>query len=621
MTTINFRANTPEYYQEQKLQQQNNSTYYATTNQNQNAQDSVELANAQQAPIKEKSAIAETIENITGIDITNPKKALKIVALSIATVVGVMFLGNKIAHPSQKLGDMIDNVLLDKNNILGKAYTGISELFSKGAKKAKKILLKPQFMQDISTALKNPKAQRWSLFKGYGNGAKGIFAQTVVDTIKNALEKDADGTKRALQSLLGADNVTKILGDLNDPKITNVAFADNFLDLVKKASDKDGKGLQKFFETIDAQSALSNVKMKDWRFVNGLNKIAKNITGKEIRMLNGNLGDSLMKYSAIRGQSAKTLPARIIQLLPTLMTEQYSSFVNDKSDFGIMLVVTSVCPTIAKMLDMPAEQRARTEAHDLLSSSLSFLASMPIAFGTVYGAAALKDVSKNPLLKTIGKVFSFGLDGRKTSLGGVAGVVGGIGRLLAIVTFSGLASKPISKLCDKIFGKPYDKSEELKKQAQQQQMEQIIPELGISQKELMEKIQKNPQALEKIQNDPEAIKKLQQNPKLLLDVLDGKDINSLNTSTSQSNPTMSPSLTSRLNNSGQNFATEKMDKKEQTQTSSIPTTSNYDTATYIPSSEYIAKNAEYDDATISKMNSVLAASDRALEQFEKVRSL
>ena len=84
---------------------------------------------------------------------------------------------------------------------------------------------------------------------------------------------------------------------------------------------------------------------------------------------------------------------------------------------------------------------------------------------------------------------------------------------------------------------------------------------------------------------------------------------------------MSPFLASRLNNSGQNFATEKMDKKEQTQASTTPTTSNYDTATYIPSSEYIAKSVEYDDATISKMNSVLAASDKVLEQFEKVRTL
>ncbi len=86
-------------------------------------------------------------------------------------------------------------------------------------------------------------------------------------------------------------------------------------------------------------------------------------------------------------------------MLPVLVTEQYSSFVNDKSDYGIMLVLMNVCPTIGNLLDMPKEERAKTEAHSVLSSSLSRLVSNSIAFKMVYGAAALKEGSANPILK------------------------------------------------------------------------------------------------------------------------------------------------------------------------------------------------------------------------------
>lgn len=696
MTTINFRANTPEYYQEQKLQQQNNSTNYATVNQNQNTQDSVEIANAQQAPVKEKSAIAEAIENTTGIDITNPKQALKVVGVSLAIVIGGMILGNKIAKPSYNFGSLIDDFLKSDKNIVGKGLKAINKVFSPALTSVKNFVTKPKFVQDTIQSIKNPKALRWNFFRGYGNGAKGIFAMTVADTLKQAtgvvdinrakniiadnpktieiikqaladnkiskkaaeraLQNTAENLQnaqktltaitpkyeravKALGKMVGDDKVDKLLADLVDPSVTNVNVADSFIDLLSKNNGGTPKellkALNKFSEDADLDS-LRNIEMDGWGFVNKLNRISKRLFKKESSMLKGDLIDSTMKYGAIRGKLAETAPAKVVQILPTLLAEQKTSFVNDKSNFGIMLVLTSVCPSVVKMLDPENDKKAKTEAHNLLKDSLSFLVSMPIAMAAVYGLAGLKGNS-NKVLNGIGTVLSIGLDNHKklpadagriakfiNATGGPRGIIGGIERFALVMWFKSKAEKPISKLCELLFGKPYDKSEQLKKQAQQQQMSQVIPELGISQKELMEKIQKNPQALEKIQNDPEAIKKLQQNPKLLLDVLDGKDINSLNASTSQSNPTMSPSLTSRLNNSGQNFATEKMDKKEQTQApsaSTTPTTSNYDTATYIPSSEYIAKSVEYDDATISKMNSVLAASDKVLEQFEKVRTL
>lgn len=166
---------------------------------------------------------------------------------------------------------------------------------------------------------------------------------------------------------------------------------------------------------------------------------------------------------------------------------------------------------------------------------------------------------------------SIGLDNKTTRLGGVSGVLGGIGRFILIFSLGQLIGKPINKLCDKIFGKPYNKDEELRKQQEETQMNQITPELGVSQNELMEKIRNNPSILEKLQDDPELNKKIQENPKLLLDLLDGKDISK--TTCFKRDVQTDQSLSQ---------ANESYLKKQQSKSK--------DTATYIPSSQFKTKS-------------------------------
>ncbi len=731
MTTINFRANTPEYYQEQKLQQQNKANQeFTALDKDQLKQDAVDLGGKAQEAVKDNWFV----EKLKAFGINDPKKKLKSIIFAVATVVALGFFGNKTMSFFAKAGNDFEGLFKDT-----KWFKKITGAMSGTKNKVSDFLLNNKVTGELANNIKDTFANRkakpvWNMARGTGQGPKTIFRITPVETIKNALinnknkalagqfAQEFGGQKQALKvinqigslkpdelaqfvennkaheavinsitealnknrassiesfaKLFSADGINSAKAKETATKLYeelygNVENADWNKTLLKGI--KEGRNIQspdelrKFLEQVkkgEIDSTLINVPMESggitssWWPVNIINTAITKITGKQSNFGRGNTGDALMKLYAITGDLAETKAGTFIQAAPIVFSESISNFGNDKSGLGAFLTFNLI-NSFDRIQDTPKGKKKAVIAEETVGSVANWVITTPLAFGATYGLATLGNLAKatnsnsafakilTPVLTVIGKVFGTGLNAGaknaviaesikdaglgtkllgalKMSKNSAIGTVGGIFRLaMVLFVFSSIFRKPVDKVIHKIFGDPTDKNANTT-QSQQQQINQVIPELGISQKELMEKIQKNPQALEKIQNDPEAIKKLQQNPKLLLDVLDGKDINSLNASTSQSNPTMSPSLASRLNNSGQNFATEKMDKKEQTQApsaSTTPTTSNYDTATYIPSSEYIAKSVEYDDATISKMNSVLAASDKVLEQFEKVRTL
>ena len=115
-------------------------------------------------------------------------------------------------------------------------------------------------------------------------------------------------------------------------------------------------------------------------------------------------------------------------------------------------------------------------------------------------------------LKLVGNVFGMGLDKIDPKTGAVvaskapalfkklAGMAGGAGRFALIMfIFSSMFRKPIDAIIHKIFGKPYDKGAEEQKKKLEEEQNAIIPELGISQKELVEKMQNNPQAMQRLQ--------------------------------------------------------------------------------------------------------------------------
>ena len=94
--------------------------------------------------------------------------------------------------------------------------------------------------------------------------------------------------------------------------------------------------------------------------------------------------------------------------------------------------------------------------------------------------------------------------------------------MLILMVIQPFVGRNIDKLCSKVFGKPYNPAEAEKQKQLEEQMNTVIPELGITQKELLEKIQNKPDLEKILQDNPQLVVQIQQNPKKLLEILDSK---------------------------------------------------------------------------------------------------
>ena len=605
-------------------------------------QDTVELTNKAKENANE-NIISKTLRNF---GVKDPKKFLKSLALSIGTVIGVAILGNKLTKPAAELGYKIDNVLTSNDNILGKCRNKFVGLIDK-AKKGIAKMPKPQFVKDAQKALKEHHAKpKLTFFRGFENGAKGLFSNTIVETLTGALEKNETATKEALKKLLGSDSkVAELLENLKN--MEKVKFADKFLADI--ASARNCKlGSEAFGKVLDNLSkgegfeALRNITMNKgglmgaWWPANAINWVSSKLKlrgGKEIQALQGDLGDSLMKYAAVRGKLGQTLPSKIVQIIPPLVGDQVSNFVNDKSGFGVLLCANLV-GNFNKLQEAPKKKKAVTAVNDVATGSLSWLVGMPISFGVTYGLASLANIDKDAkgmskILRGIGKFFGVGLNSKEVTETGIKGAFkklakGSKGAFGAILRFglilfaiSPFVGKQIDKICAKIFGKPYDPAEAQKQKQLEEQRNTVIPELGITQGELQDKITKNPGAIQKLQNSPELVKAIDKNPKLMLDLLDNKEINLEETKKPKST-TQSPMLQSMIKNGNPNVSNsadlfgsknKKKEEKEQIQLK--------DSATYIPSSTFVAPAQPLSNETLSAYNGLMARSDEVLRNAEK----
>lgn len=645
-------------------------------------QDAVEIS---------KKAIDNTKENVLirglkHIGIKDPKKFFKTLGWTVVTAVGVAVAGNKLTSPAAKLADSIDKVLTSDGNILGKTRNFLvnngSNLLKNISKKRPKLKVEDAIKDAFDKHTPGPD---WKIFRGFENGAKGVFSNTVMEEFTKILDQnEGEKLKNALASVLGGvDNeeakkaAQGFINKLKQKDITNVKFCDELVDAIQKANS--GETLNQVFEKMkkgEHGKILTNITMDQggitgaWWPVNYINKIYKSFTGKELQgAFKGNVGDSLMKYAAIRGKSAKTLPAKLVQIIPPLVGDQVSNFVNDKSGFGVFLLV-SLYGQIGALLDTPKEKRVTNALNDVASGSIGWMVSMPLIFAAIYNTANLRFVEgkgiTNRLLKTVGKVAGFGLGsqpkfanwllrqnsnfaqllGRKLKpLNGIKGTIGGVARFfIALQILSPFVSKQIGKVCAKIFGKPYDKAEEDKKKQLEAQKNQVIPELGITQGELMEKMEKNPQALVRLQSDAKLAQTIAQNPKALLDLLDGKEVEyiepkptpaSQGVVLSQANQkilnkeTKTDNTTNAIktDNSSQkaDFSKtpeEKAQKEAQEETQEIEnkedeSSKSVDVATYIPSSDFVATKSSMSQEQLSEYNAIMERADKALKAAEK----
>ena len=568
--------------------------------------------------------------------IEDPKKTFKSIVFTLISVTLLAVIGNKAANPTAKLGLKVDDFL--KNN---KIYKNISGLFTKIKTNIGSFFKKSETIKDISdtfeTKFARPKA---NMTRGYGQGFVSIFSLTPVDTLKKGFAgKTTDEIADSLKKLVGDEDALKFAKMISEetPIDVNKVFCNDFSNAIRKNFNcKDNKD---FFEVLqklqkgDYGSEFCNIHMKEkgiggiigsWWPVNLVDSIGKKVTGGKWKNIGrGNLGDSLIKFNSVNGTLADTKLGSLVQNSVIIPTESISNFVNDKSGLGVMLGAAYI-NLFNNVQDAPKEKKTATLADDWLGTIGSIAISTPLAFKATYGLASLANLEGKTVpakvLKGIGKFFNMGLSNKtpKTALGSVgkklAGLGGGALRFVLIMfVFSSIFSKPIRAGLHKIFGEPYDKDEEERKKQQEMQLNQIIPELGITQGEFIEKINNNPEIIQKIEKSPELMQRVQEDPRVLLDLLDGKELKpkkDFSDIVSQDNYRMSDASIDIINKRNNTVSIKPNSDKSQDK--------SIDNLTYIPSSAPAPRSTALSEEQLSLYNSLMANSDKILEQVDKI---
>lgn len=629
--------------------------------------DAVEIANKTKEKTKEQTKenfIFRTLRNTFGVE--DPKKTLISIACTIGTVVGLAALGNKSSNSMAQLGQKVDDVLV--NN---KAYNSAANFFSGIKKSVGNTLGKSKTVQDIQETMQNRKAKPVrDLFRGMGRGFVSIFSLTPVDILEKGLKANGidtvDKATKSLRKLVGdTPEAQKLAKELAENLVGSGEKMDNklFCQKLSKAmaenlgcATSDKKFLNALIEDLQKGtfngkdvSEFVDVNMKgggpigSWWPVNIINSIGQKLGFKK-QIGRGNLGDSLVKFNAVNGSLAKTKVGSLVQKSITVPTESITNFVNDKSGMGLLLC-SSIVGLYNNAQDAPKDKKVATIADDYIGTMGSIAISTPLAFGATYGLASLKNLKGDTIiskgLKQIGKFFGMGLEryakdasGNMVSIGrtqkNIFAKGGGLALRFGLVmfVFGNLFSKPIKGAIHKIFGEPYDKATEEQKKAAEEAKNTVIPELGITQGELMEKIEKNPQVLQRIQQEPMLARELQANPKKLLELLDG----SAPQAQTPSNRPLSPANQNFVNgkkptasnnqnnvNNTPDSSVQKAPKantEEPQQVEEQAEEKQMDTATYIPSSEYIAKSSVSTEQS-QEINNALTRADKILAKAEK----
>lgn len=446
---------------------------------------------------------------------------------------------------------------------------------------------------------------------------------------------------KLLSSLLGDNSkaIEAYKGIVQDNLEDRVDFVEKFTKNIRKANgNADNKKLLDIFKKIQngefagdkrTKNILMYHGMDNWYFTNKIDKVGHKIFGNKWKNVSrANLGSTLIKYNAVSGDLADSALGKFIQGFPTIFTESVSNHVCDMATFN-MIVVPSFISLFNNVQDAPKEQKGATLVNNFMSDVGRITIVTPVAASITYGLASLKNLEGKSIiskcLKLVGKIVGLGLGNKNLhpttfsgKLGKTAkGFIGGSFRFYLIMfAFSSLISKPLEKLITKIFGKPYDKEEVEKQKQLEEQKKQIVPELGITQGELMEKMEKNPQAMQRLQTDEKLAQTIAQNPKALLDLLDNKEVQYIEpkpTPASQGT-ILSPANKNKISNST-NAINKKRTKNEEEKQSSK--TADVDSATYIPSSDFIAPQSSLSQEQLAEYNSTMERAEKALKAAEK----
>lgn len=534
------------------------------------------------------------------------------------------------ALPLKAQGDTYKN-LRKALGSKGKAIKFITAAAEQGSDKAKLTQLLADTIGDQAQATKlmdevfqKNKTLHETLEKLVGSKADEYY--------KHCMNADRSDIKALVENLT-KDIAANVLGknDYSKQELT---------DLLIKIKNGEKVGNIDFSEFNDVTMNREGL-IGSWWPYNIINSVAKKFNGnKDLRFTKGSLGDALLKYNIAAGNCADTMAGKITQNLLLVPGESISNFCCDAAGMNFFLL-PMILDLFNTAQDAPKGQKAATVANDFVGSIGSLMVTMPLASATTYGLASLKNIDPKTstkfskyILKPLGNFFGMGLDAAKNAdikklkwsqnplkkLGNMgARWGGGFMRLMMIMfLFQPLFNKPIQAVIQKIFGKPYDKDEAAKQAELEAQKQQIVPELGITQGELMDKIQKNPKALEKLQTDPKLAQTIQQNPKALLDLLDNKEVQYIEpkaTPASQGK-ILSPANKEKIGNST-DMTTSTLQKTKTPNNTQNAQNSNVDTATYIPSSAFVAPKSSLSQEQLNEYNAMMTKADKALKRAEQ----
>ena len=472
---------------------------------------------------------------------------------------------------------------------------------------------------------------------------KKKLSQEDYDKLMQGLEKSHKAFKGMLEKLVGSDNFDYFYKNFTEIETDadRAGFAKKLTEAIAKQKGLEtnsdyAENLTKVLEDIYNDETFKNITMNrespitSWFPVNIIDSIGSKISKNWKPFGKGNLGDALIKFNMADGTLAQTGLGKFIQKAPLYTTESISNHVADLSTMNLFITIPALMSLFNSVQEAPKEQKVATLADEFVAGLGSFVFSMPLASSIVYSIATLKNLKGNNPLKLIGKIIGMGLptiaeNGTITQTNKfLPRYLGGAMRfILVMFVISPKISGVISKAVQKIFGKPYNKDEAEKLKALEEQKKQVIPELGITQGELMEKMEKNPQAIQKLQTDPKLAQTIAQNPKALLDLLDGKEVKYIEApkSPASQGQILSPANKDRLNNKTNNntiiTSTTNNNTINNNAENKTTTQQSPDTATYIPSSEFSAKSTTLSAEQQSEYDALMTKADKALLAAEK----
>ena len=478
--------------------------------------------------------------------------------------------------------------------------------------------------------------------------AKCLKAFDFNESFIRQVMENAGNEKGILKKMIGKIDLDDIYSQVvNDSANDRVEFAEKLTKNIRTAQGigDDNKKLVEFLRKVEDGKVDSEFRdilmchgMDSWGLTNWIDKLGHKIRGDKWKNLSrANLGSALIKFNSVNGDLATTAAGKFVQAAPTIVTESISNYVCDAATINA-IVIPSFISLFNSVQEAPKEQKAATLASSFASDIGSLTVVMPTAGAITYGIANLSKLEGKGILKTplraIGKIFALGLD--KTANQAAKSMKwfskdffkklgnsavrwgGGVFRLAMIMfVFSSMINKPIEKLVQKVFGKPYNKEEVEKERQLEEQKKQVIPELGITQGELMEKMEKNPQAMQKLQTDEKLAYTIEQNPKAILDLLDNKEVQYIEPpkSPASQGQILSPANKNKITGNSTNAVSKKPDTK--TSNSTKKETTQVDSATYIPSSAFTASDTTLSPEQKSHLDAVMARADKALAAAEK----